>query len=332
MQHGNWTFVRSLNSLQVETQGSVVSVGSFDGVHRGHQAVLRAVVNRAEQFGLTAVAMTFEPQPREFFAEERAPARLMRLREKIEALVALGLDRIVCLQFNRALRGLSADEFIVRVLVDGLRVKHLIVGDDFRFGCDRSGDLGMLCDYGKRYNFTVQDTQTLETQGERISSTLVRKTIEQGDFQRVAELIGRPFSIKGRVVHGQQLGRKLGFPTANVQLHRYRAPLSGVFAVYVTVANRTFVGAANVGVRPTIGEGLKPLLEVHLLDFSGDLYGQFVSVEFVRKIRDEKKFNDLEDLACRIRKDIQEITRWFAKHQPRTANMTPTSQTSDTHD
>lgn len=317
------TFVRSLRSLRAEAGGSVVSIGSFDGVHLGHQSILRTVVERASALDLTSVAMTFEPQPREFFAEERAPARLMRLREKIEALADVGVDRVVCLHFNRELRSLTAAEFIVQVLVDGLQVKHLIVGDDFRFGCDRSGDLSMLREFGNRYDFSVRDTQTLETRGRRISSTLVRETIELGDFPQVAQLLGRPFAIKGRVVHGQHLGRELGFPTANVHLHRYRAPLTGVFAVRVKVADQVYYGAANVGVRPTIGDSVKPILEVHLLNFRGQLYGHFISVEFLHKIRDEQKFDGLDALVKGIESDIKEIKLWLERHSP-TPDVTTT--------
>lgn len=317
------TFVRSLRSLRAEAGGSVVSIGSFDGVHLGHQSILRTVVERASALDLTSVAMTFEPQPREFFAEERAPARLMRLREKIEALSDVGVDRVVCLHFNRELRSLTAAEFIVQVLVDGLQVKHLIVGDDFRFGCDRSGDLSMLREFGNRYDFSVRDTQTLETRGRRISSTLVRETIELGDFPQVAQLLGRPFAIKGRVVHGQHLGRELGFPTANVHLHRYRAPLTGVFAVRVKVADQVYYGAANVGVRPTIGDSVKPILEVHLLNFRGQLYGHFISVEFLHKIRDEQKFDGLDALVKGIESDIKEIKLWLERHSP-TPDVTTT--------
>ena len=259
--------------------------------------------------------MTFEPQPREFFARESAPARLMRLREKIESLLAFGVDRVVCLRFNLELRNLGASEFIERVLYRGLGMKHLIVGDDFRFGCDRSGDILMLRDYGNRYSYTVEDTDTLEVDGERISSTLVRKSIENSDFIRAKQLLGRAFAITGRVVHGQHLGLTLGFPTANVHLHRNRAPLSGVFAVRVYVGGRRYFGAANVGVRPTIGEAVKPILEVHLLDFWGDLYTQFITVEFLHKVREEQKFDGLDELVSRIKRDVRAIRNLLRNEQ-----------------
>jgi riboflavin kinase/FMN adenylyltransferase len=311
VRFGKLTFVQSLKSLTADLGGSAVSIGSFDGVHLGHQAVLTELIQQAKSNGLFSVAMTFEPQPREYFNELRAPARLMRLREKVEVLSSLGIDQIVCLKFNKALRALSAQDFIIRVLVEGLRVRHLIVGDDFRFGCDRSGDFSMLNEYGKANGFSVKNTDTFESDGERISSTLVRRTISEGDFPRAAELLGRPFEIKGRVMHGKKLGRKLGFPTANININRLRAPLSGVYAVLVKTESEIFEGAANIGIRPTIGDLERPLLEVHIFNFDRDIYGSFLSVEFLHKIRDEFKFSDLGRLATRIQKDMDQIQKWF---------------------
>ena len=311
MRFGKLTFVQNLKSLTAGSGGSAVSIGSFDGVHLGHQAVLTELIQQAKSNGLFSVAMTFEPQPREYFNELRAPARLMRLREKVEVLSSLGIDQIVCLKFNKVLRALSAQDFIIRVLVEGLRVKHLIVGDDFRFGCDRSGDFSMLYEYGKANGFSVKNTDTFESQGERISSTLVRRIISEGDFPRAAELLGRPFEIKGRVMHGKKLGRKLGFPTANININRLRAPLSGVYAVLVKTESEIFEGAANVGIRPTIGDLERPLLEVHIFNFDRDIYGSFLRVEFLHKIRDELKFNDLGRLVTRIQKDMDQIQKWF---------------------
>ena len=267
LEPSKMTFIRDLQSLQSFNQRSVVTIGSFDGVHLGHQAILNQVKAVAAELGLPSVVMTFEPQPQEFFSGERAPARLMRLREKVDALFEFGVDQVLCLQFNRELRNLTAAEFVRSVLVDGLGTRHLIVGDDFRFGCDRSGDFKMLSEMGETYDFAVQDTETLEVDGQRVSSTLVRQILEQGNFERASQLLGKPFTITGRVVYGQQLGRELGFPTANVQLNRYSAPLSGVYAVLVNIDGAVYQGAANVGLRPTVGDLLKPILEVHLLDF-----------------------------------------------------------------
>ncbi|MDG2500969.1 MAG: bifunctional riboflavin kinase/FAD synthetase [Porticoccaceae bacterium] len=312
VDQGKVTFIRGLHNLQAFDQRSVVTIGSFDGVHLGHQAILQQVKTMSAAMGLPSVVMTFEPQPQEYFSGEKAPARLMRLREKIDALLEFGIDRVVCLQFNRALRNLTASEFIYQVLVDGLTIKHLIVGDDFRFGCDRSGDFKMLAEFGKRCDFDVQDTKTIEIDNERVSSTRVRDILQQADFGRASQLLGRPFSIKGRVVYGQQVGRTLGFPTANVQLNRYSAPLAGVYAVLVDIDGVSYQGAANVGVRPTVGDLVKPILEVHLLDFNGDLYGQRIEVEFMHKIRDEAKFTTLEKLVENIQRDVEQIRAWFA--------------------
>jgi riboflavin kinase/FMN adenylyltransferase len=308
------TFIRGLHNLQPGKQKSVVTIGSFDGVHIGHQAILQQVKEAAKRLQLPSVVMTFEPQPREYFSSERAPARLMRLREKIDALLDFGIDHVVCLKFNRQLRSLSAEDFIDRVLVNGLAVDYLIVGDDFRFGCDRSGDFSLLTERGKHSGFDVMDTATVEIDGQRVSSTLVREIVQRGDFQRAADLLGRPFSISGIVGYGQQLGRELGFPTANVQLNRFSAPLSGVFAVKVNIAGTIYQGAANVGVRPTVGDLLKPILEVHLLDFDGDLYGQRIAVEFIHKIRDEEKFTSVEKLIATIQHDVEIIRQWFTNN------------------
>ncbi|MDA9559952.1 bifunctional riboflavin kinase/FAD synthetase [Porticoccaceae bacterium] len=312
LEPSKMTFIRDLQSLQSFNQRSVVTIGSFDGVHQGHQAILNQVKAVAAELGLPSVVMTFEPQPQEFFSGERAPARLMRLREKVDALFEFGVDQVLCLQFNRELRNLTAAEFVRSVLVDGLGTRHLIVGDDFRFGCDRSGDFKMLSEMGETYDFAVQDTETLEVDGQRVSSTLVRQILEQGNFERASQLLGKPFTITGRVVYGQQLGRELGFPTANVQLNRYSAPLSGVYAVLVNIDGAVYQGAANVGLRPTVGDLLKPILEVHLLDFEADLYGRRIEVEFVTKIRDEEKFTSLDKLIESIQRDVKQIRAWFA--------------------
>ena len=308
------TFVRGLHNLQPGKQKSVVTIGSFDGVHIGHQAILQQVKDAAKRLQLPSVVMTFEPQPREYFSSEKAPARLMRLREKIDALLDFGIDHVVCLKFNRQLRTLSALDFIDQVLVQGLAVDYLIVGDDFRFGCDRSGDFALLTERGREAGFEVMDTATIEVEGQRVSSTLVREAVEGGDFPRAAELLGRPFSISGIVGYGQQLGRELGFPTANVQLNRFSAPLAGVFAVKVNIAGSIYQGAANVGVRPTVGDLIKPILEVHLLDFDGDLYGQRIAVEFIHKIRDEQKFTGIKELITTIQGDVEVIRQWFTNN------------------
>ncbi|GAA5317396.1 MAG: bifunctional riboflavin kinase/FAD synthetase [Candidatus Pelagadaptatus aseana] len=306
-------FIRGLHNLDRAPKQTVVTIGSFDGVHLGHQAIIRQLKQHAHELGLPSVAIIFEPQPHEFFSGEQAPPRLMRLREKVVALMAAGIDYICCLQFNERLRSLTAQQFIDQVLVDGLGTRFLVVGDDFRFGCDRSGDYQLLKQVGKTSDFEVQDTHTFEMDGQRVSSTRIRGELEQANLHQAETLLGRPYTIAGHVGFGQQLGRQWGVPTANVALHRYRAPLRGVFAVEATLADGTSAaGVANVGVRPTINEQLKPILEVHLLDFAGDLYGKILTVRFLQKLRDEQKFESLDALKQQIYNDIDQAKAYFA--------------------
>lgn len=304
-------FIRGLHPLEQHHRGCVATIGSFDGVHLGHRVILQQVKTAAQALGLPSLVMVFEPQPHEFFSKEQAAARLTRLREKVKALFAEGVDRVLCLQFNSELRGLSAQAFVEQVLVDKLDVRHLVVGDDFRFGCDRRGDFSMLQEAGVKYGFTVSDTATYQVHGERVSSTRIRKLLENDQFDLVEALLGRPFSVSGRVVYGKQLGRNLGAPTANVGLGRYRSPVQGVYAVHVRFGGMLLAGVANVGVRPTLGGGQKPLLEVHIFDFSGDLYGQCIEVIFRKKLRDEEKFESLDALTAQIQKDITEGRKYF---------------------
>ncbi|MBQ0712217.1 MAG: bifunctional riboflavin kinase/FAD synthetase [Porticoccus sp.] len=306
-------FIRGLHNLKPEHGGCVATIGSFDGVHRGHRAILQQLREKAAELGLPSVVMIFEPQPQEFFSGEQAPARLMRLREKIETFVEEGVDQIFCLQFNRSLRSLSAREFVDQVLIAGLNVHCLVVGDDFRFGHDRSGNYQLLKQAGIEHGFDVLDTRTLEYQGERISSTRIRRALDDADFELVEALLGRPFRIAGRVVYGQRLGRQLGIPTANVHLNRYRAPLSGVYVVEAFLDGRCLPGVANVGVRPTVGDLIKPVLEVHLLDFDEELYGQRIHVEFKAKVREEAKFSSLDLMVEEIHNDIKIARKYFAE-------------------
>lgn len=300
-------FLRGLHNLRAEHQGNVVTIGAFDGVHRGHQAILKQVVTQAQALSLPSLAMIFEPQPHEYFSGERAPARLMRLGEKVEALFTQGIDRVFCLPFNRSLSQLSADDFIQQVLVQGLGIRYLVVGDDFRFGANRLGDYTLLQQAGQQYGFALTDTSTYLIGDDRVSSTRIREALEAAKFDEVTELLGKPYTISGKVVKGQQLGRELGAPTANVHLHRYRSPLSGVFVVAATLSNgEVLPGVANVGVRPTVCGDTKPILEVHLFDRNDDLYGQNITVEFKQKIREEQRFDSFDLLREQIQKDIQQ--------------------------
>lgn len=305
-------FIRGLHNLRPSHRGCVATIGSFDGVHLGHQAILQQLQQVANACKLPSVVIIFEPQPHEFFAGDKAPARLMRLREKVQALLAAGVNRVLCLQFNDALRSLPAEAFVEKVLIDGLGIKHLVVGDDFRFGCDRRGDFALLQTIGSQRGFSVTDTVTLEVAGERVSSTRIRQLLEQGDFTGAEQLLGKPYSINGRIAYGQQLGRKLGVPTANVHLRRYRSPLHGVFTVSVKFADGSmYKGVANVGVRPTVTGDKKPLLEVHLFDFSRMAYGAMIDVTFHTKLRDEKKFNSLDELQIQLQTDIAQAKQFF---------------------
>ena len=241
--------VRGLHNLQPGHRGCVATIGNFDGVHRGHQAILARLRERARALGVPSCVVIFEPQPREFFAPTQAPARLPRLREKLALLADQGVDRVLCLAFNRRLRELSAAEFVHAVMVEGLGVRHLEVGDDFRFGCDRAGHFDFLCQAGQAEGFSVEAARTVEVDGERVSSTRVREALVAGDLALVERLLGRPYAIAGRVVQGQRLGRQLGAPTANVQLKRRRVPLSGVFVVCAVLAGRRLPAVANIGMR-----------------------------------------------------------------------------------
>jgi riboflavin kinase/FMN adenylyltransferase len=301
-------------------QSSVLTIGNFDGVHLGHQALLRLLRDKAQACALPAVVLTFEPHPREFFAPAEAPARLASLREKLLLLEAAGVDRVHVCRFDRKLAGLSADEFIERLLVRGLGVRHLIIGDDFRFGRGRQGDFALLQSAGESFGFRVQAMPTLDVAGERVSSSALRAALVEGDMDHAARLLGRPYSIAGRVMHGDKIGRAIGFPTANIQLKHRRPALCGVYAVSVEGAGpRPRPGAASIGVRPTVSDAGRATLEVHLLDFDGDLYTAHLRVNFLHKLRDEAKFDSLAALTAQIARDVEATRAWFAAHPIQTS-------------
>ncbi|SDI48024.1 FMN adenylyltransferase /riboflavin kinase [Pseudomonas delhiensis] len=296
--------LRGLHNLRPLSGGCVATIGNFDGVHLGHQAILARLRERSQELGVPSCVVIFEPQPREYFAPDAAPVRLTRLREKLELLREQGVDFVLCLTFNRRLRELSAAEFVRQVLVDGLAVRHLEVGDDFRFGCDRSGDFAFLVRASAEQGFTVEAATTVEVDGMRVSSSRIRKVLADGDLHQAERLLGRPFRLSGRVLHGQKLGRTLGSPTANIQLKRRKAPLNGVYLVSTLVAGQRVNGVANIGTRPSVNGDGRPHLEVHLLDFAGDLYGLHLDVTFHQKLRDEQRFASLEALKAAILADI----------------------------
>ncbi len=310
-------FIGGLNALESRHEGCVLTIGSFDGVHLGHKELLRKLVERGRALGVPAAVMIFEPQPIEYFAVVKAPARLMRLREKVQALFDEGVDRVVCLRFDARLRNYSAEEFVSEILVARLGVKHLEIGDDFRFGCDRKGDFKLLKEKGPAGGFSVSSAPTFILDGERVSSTRVRRLLSEGRLAQAESLLGHAFTMGGRVVYGRQLGRTLGTPTANVALGRSRPPLNGVFVVRATVRNSSgdvlfsdCKGVANVGWRPTLG-GAKPLLEVHLLDFNSSVYGHCLHVQFLQKLRDEQKFASVPLLREQILRDVADARAVF---------------------
>ncbi|MDO8958128.1 MAG: bifunctional riboflavin kinase/FAD synthetase [Rhodocyclaceae bacterium] len=291
----------------------VLAIGNFDGLHLGHRALLERLTAHARRLNLPPAVMTFEPHPRELFTPDQAPARLTSLREKLALLDSCGIEEVFLLHFSRKLAGLSAQEFIDRVLVQGLAVRHLIIGDDFRFGKGRAGDFTMLAAAGQQHGFGVEAMHTIEINGERVSSSAVRDALGAGDLEHAARLLGRPYSIAGRVVHGGKIGRKLGWPTANIQLKRKRVALTGVFAATVSgIDKRHLPGAASLGVRPTLGAGLRPVLEIHLFDFDQEIYGAHLTVHLLHKLRDEAKFDSLEALTAQIARDVAATQDYFA--------------------
>ena len=285
--------VRGIHNLGAQHQGCVATIGNFDGVHRGHQHMLAAVCRKARELGLPATVISFEPTPREFFERDAAPGRLMRMREKVEALALYGIDRLVVLRFDERMRKMSAAEFESRILAAGLGVRHMVVGHDFHYARKREGNIQTLRAAGMRHGFSVEEVGQFLVGGERVSSSLVREALGRGDLARAAWLLGRPYRMTGRVRRGVQLGRTLGYPTANLALHRRVVPLWGILAVRVSGAGfRNHPAVVSLGTRPTVN-GTDPLLEVHLFDYDGDLYGKYLSVDFVRWLRAERKFESL---------------------------------------
>ena len=303
--------IRDLHNLRPRHRGCVVTMGAFDGVHRGHQMVLKHLMDKGRELGLPSTVVIFEPLPREYFAPEDAPARLMSFHEKFLALRDLGIDRVLRIRFTPHFRDLSPEAFVNKVFVDGLGVKYIVVGDDLHFGRNRSGGLEQLRAAGELYGFEVQSTSTLEQSGERISSTRIREALKTGDFALAEALLGRPYSIMGRIVVGNQLGRQMNVPTANIQLRRLSTALGGVYAVSAAVAGQTYNGVANVGMRPTIGDLDRPILEVHLFEFTGDIYGETMTVVFIKKLRDENKFDSFDVLRQQIHADIDRARAFF---------------------
>ncbi len=311
--------IRGLHNLRDRHRGCVATIGNYDGVHLGHQRVLRSLRERARTWRLPAVVILFEPTPMEFFRPAQAPPRLMRLREKLQALSRCGVERVLCLHFGQRLAEMEPEDFVRRVLVGGLGVRHLVVGDDFRFGRRRRGDFAMLQREGSGSGFAVARMETCEVGGQRVSSSRIREALGRGRMDVAERLLGRPYRMSGRVRSGRRLGRSLGYPTANIGLHRLRSPLSGVLvvAVHGVEPGRTVFGVASLGTRPTVDPDGEVLLEVFLLDYAGDLYGRHLDVAFLHYLREERRFEDLTSLRAQIARDVAESRRWLAQNGSR---------------
>jgi riboflavin kinase/FMN adenylyltransferase len=292
---------------------SALTIGNFDGVHRGHQAMLGRALSRARDLHLESCVLTFEPHPREFFTPATAPARLTRLRDKLELMAAAGVNRVHVARFDARLAGLAAERFVETYVVQGLRAAWLLVGRDFRFGAKRGGDFGLLEKLAGRHGYELEAMPEVALQGERVSSSAARAALAAGDLAGAQRLLGRPYVMSGRVAQGEKLGRELGFPTANVLLPT-RAPLAGIFVVECLLEGeaRWRPGVASVGRRPTVNPTAAPLLEVHLLDYAADIYRRHLQVRFLRKLRDEQKYDDVPALRAAIAGDAAQARSYFA--------------------
>ena len=305
--------VRGLKNLVKAPRGCVLTVGNYDGVHLGHQQMIRTVKRRAAELGAPATVLVFEPSSKEFIDPEGAPPRLTRWREKYVALAALGVDVLVTLRFDERMRAMTAESFVDRLIVDGLGARHLVVGDDFRYGSNACGTIESLRAAGRAHSFGVEQMPPFVVDGVRVSSTAVRERLERADYPGAARLLGRRYRMIGRVAHGTKLGRGLGFPTANLHLMRRKSPMWGVLAVRVHgIAPAPLDGVASLGTRPTVN-GTEPLLEVHVFDFEGDLYGRLIEVEFIAKLRDEVKFESLDSMIVQMKVDAAQARELLSK-------------------
>ncbi|MGS0740492.1 bifunctional riboflavin kinase/FAD synthetase [Glaciimonas sp. GG7] len=305
-----------------------LTIGNFDGVHRGHQVLLAHVRKAATELGLDAAVMTFEPHPREFFAQQAQhpvtlPARVANLRDKLQSLELAGIDRVIVEHFNAHFSSLSPQDFIEKILVQGLHVKWLMVGEDFCFGKQRAGNLATLIAAGKQYGFQVVTLPNVMSDGTRISSSAVRAALAAGDFTTARTLLGHPYAISGHVVHGKKLGREIGFPTLNLRVHHKQPALSGIFVVRVHgLDEQSLPAVASIGTRPTVDNSGRVLLEAFILDYAGDCYGKVVKVEFLHKLRDEEKYVDLPTLITAIRRDVGNARDYFRQHDSATISTT----------
>lgn len=305
--------IRGLQYLKPLEKGCVLTIGNFDGVHLGHCEVIQKLAQQGQKSGLPVVVVVFEPQPLEFFLGDNAPSRLTRLREKVIQLNKLPIDELLVLRFDRHFADYDAEQFVKKFLLETLNVKYLVVGDDFHFGKARRGNFAMLTEMGQIYGFKVEDTLSLQVAGHRVSSTMIRDALGEGDLAGAKRFLGRSYSVCGRVVHGDKRGRTIGFPTANIQLLRKNTPIEGVFAVTMTgIDDKEIPGVANVGIRPTVEAGSKVILETHLFNFNKEIYGHYVEVHFKEKIRSEMRFNSLEALKEQIQQDVADAKNKLA--------------------
>jgi riboflavin kinase / FMN adenylyltransferase len=314
--------IRGLHNLRERHRGCVLSIGNFDGFHRGHQALVARLLEHARRTRLPAAVQVFEPTPREVFAPDQAPGRVATFRDRLAQLAGAGVDRLLCVRFSRRFAAIAAERYVEDVLVGRLGVKAVVVGDDFRFGAGRGGDLALLRRLGQRHGFVAEALETVEVDGARASSSALRAALAQPDLARAARLLGRPYALSGRVRRGLQLGRKLGMPTLNVVMRRRPALHFGVYAVRVREGERAWDGVASLGVRPTLGGDRGCVLEAHLFGASEVLYGRVVAVEFLRFLRSEQRFESLEQLAAQMQADGAQAQAWLqsAEHRRGTGN------------
>ena len=302
--------LRGTSQLNRISNPTIATVGNFDGLHLGHQEIIQYVVTTAKQHNFSSVLISFEPSPNEFFLKENAPARIYSWRDKFEVTKSLQIDHYVCLNFNAALANLSATDFVSNILVRNLNIKKLVIGDNFRFGHNRTGDIQLLRNMGSKLGFEIEDKDTIVQAETRVSSSLIREKLAEGEFEQAESLLGRPFEISGRVFHGEKKGRELGFPTAYILLQRRVSPIRGVFIVTATCNDQTWNGVANIGKKPTVN-GQREQLEVHLFGCAQNLYGQRLKVKFLAKLRNEQKFSSLDTLKHQISLDVQQAKQYF---------------------
>ncbi|ALE02573.1 bifunctional riboflavin kinase/FAD synthetase [Candidatus Pseudothioglobus singularis] len=302
--------IRGLHNLKKQS-GCILTIGNFDGVHLGHQEILKKLVSKSKKMGLPSLVVSFSVTPETFFG--RPKARLSSFRDKHLFLESLGVDKHLLIRFNKDFSELSASSFINQVLVEKIGVKHCFIGDDFRFGKDRLGDFSMLKAASHENNYTIEKLNSVLLDNQRVSSSAVRNFLTDGNFAEAKKFLGRPFSISGKVAHGDKLGRTIGFPTANISIHRKLSPVLGVYSVLVKLKSKTYNGICNVGKRPTLGSN-KTLLEVFIFDFNKEIYGEYVTVIFKQKCREEKKFESFDELKTQIKKDVEKSRLYFRQN------------------